>query len=180
MINLFRKLLTGYTTVTKTFNGKDYRFIYSGKPVFFDPIQIVQEGKRRLMEAKVRKFSAPHTLDSLDGFFPKKDNSILPTVVCSFKEKKGDYTVSRYVFKEGNYPVSHYVFEKNKTVMGVFFRIHDYGYLTQKYTLAIDPDLGQAEADLCSWKWESEGSTWTMIEKFGHTQIWCWNGALEI
>ncbi|MFC5191121.1 hypothetical protein ACFPIK_05035 [Algoriphagus aquatilis] len=176
MINLFRKLLTGYTTVTKTFNGKDYRFIYSGKPVFFDPTLMLSELKLRKSVSKSMDTVPFDQMDTLLKKFPQKEESLMPAVVCISGSGKNELKVSRYVFKEENYPVSQYVFEQNNLVIGVFFRIYDYGFLTRKYALSVDPNFRDENLSSNSWKWEGKMPLWAMVEKFGHTQLWVWEG----
>jgi hypothetical protein len=179
MINLFRKLFTGYTTVTKSFNGKDYRFLYADKPVFFDPMLMLTELKLRKNEARSFPMISGATLETIATKFPQKDENLLPSVICVSNFGKNELKVSRYVFKEGNYPVSQYVFEENQSVIGIFFRIYDYGYLSRKYALAVDPSFLEENPNSNSWKWESTGSLWAMVEKFGHTQLWSWEGSLD-
>lgn len=104
----------------------------------------------------------------------------MPAVVCISGSGKNELKVSRYVFKEGNYPVSQYVFEQNKAVIGVFFRIYDYGFLTRKYALTVDPDFKEENQSSNSWKWEARAPLWAMVEKFGHTQLWVWEGEGEV
>ena len=90
MINLFRKLLTGNSTVTKSFNGEDFKFIYSGKPVFFDPTLMIKELKLRKSEAK-SIFTKPfETADELLRKFPQKEDSLSPAVVCITGSGKND------------------------------------------------------------------------------------------
>jgi hypothetical protein len=179
MIKLLRKLITGYTSVTKSFNGKDYRFLYSGKPVFFDPMLMLSELKLRKAEAKPIFTSPFDKSETLLSKFPQKEDSLLPSVICLSNSGKNKLKVSRYVFKEGNYPVSQYVFEQNDVLIGVFFRIYDYGFLTRKYALTVDPDFIEENATTNSWKWEAKAPLWAMVEKFGHTQLWIWEGSVE-
>jgi hypothetical protein len=178
MINLFRKILTGYTTVTKSFNGKTYRFMYSDKPVFFDPELMLTELKLRKAEARSIPSTPFQSIETLLTKFPQKEESLNPAVVCISKSGKNEMKVSRYVFKDGNYPVSQYVFERNSVVNGVFFRIYDYGFLTKKFAQSVDPNFTEDSQTVNSWKWESHPSHWVMVEKFGHTQLWIWEVGL--
>jgi hypothetical protein len=179
MINLFKKLLTGYTTVTKSFNGKDYRFLYNGKPVFFDPLLMLTELQLRKNGAKHLPTPKTSSIQSLRSKFPQKEEQQLPAVVCVSSHGKNELKVSRYVYKEGNYPVSQYLFELNHQVIGEFFRIYDYGYLTRKYAVGLDPDFLEPDPEANCWKWEFTEKEWIMVEKFGHTQLWWWTGPLD-
>lgn len=180
MINLFRKLLTGYTTVNKSFNGKDYQFLYNGKPVFFDPILMLTELQLRKNGAKKLLFSKNESFDILKSKFPQKEDFLLPSVICVSTKGKKELKVSRYVYKEGNYPVSQYLFEWNGKVVGEFFRIYDYGYLTRKYASSVDSDFVEPDLEANCWKWEINEKDWIMVEKFGHTQLWYWTGPLDL
>jgi hypothetical protein len=179
MIKLLRKLITGYTSVTKSFNGKDYRFKYSGKPVFFDPMLMLGELKQRKADAKPIFTTPFRDAETLLCQFPQKEESLLPSVICISNSGKNELKVSRYVFKEGNYPVSQYVFEQNDKVIGMFYRIYDYGFLTRKYALTVDPDFVDEDPNANAWKWEASAPLWAMVEKFGHTQLWVWEGPLD-
>ncbi len=180
MINLFKKLLTGYTTVSKSFNGKDYRFLYNGKPVFFDPMLMLTELQLRKNGAKNLALPKTDSLDKLRSKFPQKEDLLLPSVICVSSFGKKELKVSRYVYKEGNYPVSQYLFEFNNQVIGEFFRIYDYGYLTRKFASTVDSDFLEPDAEANCWKWEITEKDWIMVEKFGHTQLWYWTGPLEL
>lgn len=180
MINLFRKLLTGYTTVTKSFNGKDYQFLYNGKPVFFDPMLMLTELQLRKNGAKSLAFPKSDSLDKLRSKFPQKEDLLLPSVICVSTHCKKELKVSRYVYKQGNYPVSQYLFEWNGKVMGEFFRIYDYGFLTRKFAGEVDPDFSEPDLEAGCWKWEFTDKDWIMVEKFGHTQLWYWTGPMDL
>jgi hypothetical protein len=178
MINLFKKLFTGYTTVSKSFNGKDYRFLYNGKPVFFDPMLMLTELQLRKNGAKNLPFPKADYFEAFRPKFPQKEEHLLPSVVCVSSHGKKELKVSRYTYKEGNYPVSQYLFEIDKQVIGEFFRIYDYGFLTRKYATAVDSGFSEADIDSNCWKWEANENKWIMVEKFGHTQLWYWSGPM--
>ena len=179
MINRLRKILTGYASVTKKVNGKEYRFMYSGKPIFFDPSQMISELKRNESELISRNLASSENFESLLGRLPVRSEKEIPTVICQFKSGDKEITVSRYTLKREKYPVSQYVFEENQVLLGIFCRIYDYGALAASYIEKLELDFVEKNTEITSWKWKTSSESWFLVEKFGHTQLWCWNGPLE-
>lgn len=179
MINLVRKFVTGYSTVSKNFNGKEYKFSFSNKAVFFDPLFMVKELNSRRDGVKLRKLNTSDTFDSLLERCPLQPEGQIPAVICTIKLEGKELKVFRYVFKDGIYPVSQYIFQINQQVIGQFFRIYDYGHLVRKYALTLDDTFKEEDPEETAWKWEADNGPMVIVEKFGHTQIWCWSGPIE-
>ena len=129
MINLLRKFVTGYSTVTKEFNGRVYTFSFSDKAVFFDPLFMVKELNTRRDRVKLRKLNTSETFDSLLERCPIPPEGQKPAVICTIKLEGKELKVFRYVFKDGIYPVSQYIFYIDQQMLGQFFRIYDYGHV---------------------------------------------------
>ncbi len=179
MINYFRKLISGYTLEKKYFRGKEYRFSFQGKPIFFDPVQILQEFHNRKVNSGTQHF--PLTIDrsELLPFLPQLPKDALPTVVCTGPNGHETLEVSRFTFKRGVQPVSMYRFVQNGTHAGDFYRIYDYGSETQNFILKVASMHG-VSVSLAQEQviWERGQGEAIFIEKFGHTQIWDWTRVL--
>lgn len=179
MINRIKKLFSGYSSVTKKVNGRSYRFRYSDKPIYFDPAQMISEIKR-IEETLISKdLGSSENFETLQKRLPDLKENDSPTVICEFKSSDKKLSVFRFSLKVGVFPVSKYVFEEDQIVIGEFCRIYDYGAMVDFYLKSLDPDYVENDPNVNSWKWQSSNGAWFMIEKFGHTQLWCWKDELK-
>ncbi len=179
MINRFRKLFSGYASVRKRMNGKEYKFMYSEKPVFFDPNQMISDLIRNESNLNVRDLDSSETFQTILSKFPAMVKDASPSVICEFKAGDSNYLVSRYTFRYDNYPVSYYIFEEEKEMIGAFCRIYDYGSLLNSFAQLVEPDFVEEDETVNSWKWQTADNVMFYLEKFGHTQLWCWDGPLK-
>ncbi len=173
MFNFFRKLLTGYNTVIKNMNGSDFRFMYSGKPVFFDPLQMLTEFAHRSGDQSVQVFTLSVPSDKIDLGKFRIESGDLPSVICTFSYLGKELKVSRYTQKEGIHPESRYLFESEGISFGSFCRTYDYGsqleVLRDKIAL---PNQSQVDPRSEGWLWKNEKGEMLFLEKFGHSQLW--------
>lgn len=173
MINYFKKLLTGYQTARKKVNGIDFRYTYSDKPIFFDPIGMLKEFKTRVANGDVQQLTviSPISEALLELDFPNEEEK--PSVVCECVFKGKNLKAFRYSLKNGLYPISFYRFELDKEHLGTFRRKYDYGSQIQKIGLKISSETGQAiDLELGKWLCQYKQGEQLFVEKFGHTQIW--------
>lgn len=179
MINRLQKLLTGYVKASRRINGLNYQFKFSGKPIFFDPNQMISELINKTNSLVVRPLNSTENFDSLVSKLPGCPTDLLPGVICSFKIDDKKISVSRYSFKDGNFLVSQYVFDIDGKIKGVFSRVYDNGYQLNDFISRVEDNLDQRGEDEVMWKWKAPDSSWITIEKFGHTQLVVWNGELQ-
>jgi hypothetical protein len=160
-------------------NGKEYTFMYADKPVYFDPNQMLSDLIRIESGLVSRNLDISETFETLVSRFPAKADHVLPSVICEFKSGNTRYTVSRYTLNHENYPVSQYIFEEDQQLVGVFCRIYDYGSLIKKFITLFESDFVEKDETVNLWKWQNPNDSWFLVEKFGHTQLWCWKGELK-
>ncbi len=176
MINYFRKLISGYSVGKKSFRGTEYRFRYQGNPVFFDPIQMIQEFHHRKANSDLPRFPLEINREKLIPFLPELPQEILPSVICTGIKGNSELEIARFTFKRGLQPVSLYRFQLDGIHVGDFYRIYDYGSDTQNFMLKVASLQGDSlPLSQESVFWENESGEAVFIEKFGHTQIWNWS-----
>jgi hypothetical protein len=179
MINKLQKFFTGYAKADKKINGVNYQFKFSGKPVFFDPSQMIKELINKTTNLTIRPLSSKENFDTLVSRLPVCPTDLLPGVICSFKTDSKKISVARYSFKDVNFLVSQYVFEIDGEIKGVFSRVYDNGFQLNNFFSKLEGDFDERGEEEFMWKWEAPDSSWITIEKFGHTQLVVWNGELQ-
>ncbi|RIW12186.1 hypothetical protein D0X99_19715 [Algoriphagus lacus] len=173
MFHYFRKIFTGYTTVKKNMNGTEFRYMYSGKPVFFDPLLMLREFNNRVSEESVQHLDLKTSIDVLNVSFVQPGESDLPSVICICTKNGRELKVSRFTLKDGIHPVSIYLFEENGVSFGSFRRKYDYGSKLHEAGKKL-AEVNQSELDISNekWLWKGISKECLFLEKFGHTQIW--------
>lgn len=173
MVNLFRKLFTGYNVARKQLNGRSFRFSYLSKPVFFDPISMLGEFEQRAFSSNIRNFKLLLPENELEKLLLSANIVDQPTVICEYDDAKSRLKVSRFSFRDGMYPVSLYQFEENGELLGCFCRRYDYGAKLKSLVELISGDTSLHEVGKNeSWLWKNEENGYLLLEKFGHTQLW--------
>jgi hypothetical protein len=175
MINFLRKLVSGYSLEKRSLNGQEYRYRFQGKPIFFDPNQMLREFKHRRDGQEVVRKKLDIEIAQIIHLLPKYSEDLLPSVICEGSRDGKDFTVSRYTFKHGLNPVSLYRFSLDGKPIGDFYRKYDYGAETQNFILKIASLHGDfIPLNQDSVLWENDLGEMAFVEKFGHTQIWLW------
>lgn len=174
MINYFKRIFTGYSTVKKNINGIEYKYLYSKKPIFFDPMLMLGEFVYRAKEEVVQNMPLKISKDEILKIFTFPADKILPSVICSFESNGAVVKVSRFTSKEGGYPQSSYYFEMDGIVFSHFKRIYDYGgqLIELKNLLLVDSFESKPPVVGERWLLHGQEDQKVFLEKFGHTQIW--------
>jgi hypothetical protein len=141
MINKLQKFFTGYAKAYRKINGINYQFKFSGKPVFFDPNQMISELINKTNNLTTWPLGSKENFVTLLSKLPVCPTDLLPGVICSFKTDLKKISVARYSFKDGNFLVSQYVFEIDGEIKGVFSRIYDNGYQLDALFSKIEGDF---------------------------------------
>jgi hypothetical protein len=173
LLNYFKKLITGYFTVYKKVNGLDFRYSYSGKPVFFDPFSMLEQYKQRSGNESIQglRLAGARAEPFPDFVYPADGD--LPSVICEGVKDGHEFKTERYTFKDGIYSVSFYRFELDGNLAGTFRRQYDYGSQLQKFAVII-ASLNQSDLnpDKENWLWRGSRGEEIFLEKFGHSQLW--------
>lgn len=172
MINYFKRLLTGYTFVRKKINGVEYRYKYSGKSIFFDPLLMLKEYQHRSADSPVESISSLPSSKEWESIGDPLKQKDFPSVVCTCLIRGKELRVSRYTSKLGVHPISTYVFELDRTPFGSFRRIYDYGahfpgWYQSLTSLSLVENSTQER-----FIFQVEHGGVVFLEKFGHTQVW--------
>lgn len=173
MFNYLKRVFTGQKTVRKNIKGQVYTFRYEGKPVFFDPIQMLTDLNYRMEEERVQRLSYQFKIDPLPTFFTLPAESDAPSVTCSIGVGEKELQVSRHTYKISNFPASFYRFRLGGEVIGIFTRIYHQPQYHQNLGLklaSMQKDSLNLSTD--SWLWENEDGKFLFLEKFGQPQIW--------
>jgi hypothetical protein len=173
MINHLKKILTGYYTENKKINGARFTFHYSDKPVFFDPLEMIREFKKRSSNYYTNRLELQIPFSESFTHFISSKVQDQPNVICVCITNGNELKVSRFSLKDGLYPLSFYRFELNGVLSGSFLKKYDYGSQIQKTALDFSA-LNNSTIVLKdeSWLWENNLGDQVFLEKFGHTQTW--------
>ncbi|NVJ87799.1 MAG: hypothetical protein HWE15_15960 [Algoriphagus sp.] len=173
MLSYLKRVFTGQKTIRKNIKGKVYTFRFEGKPVFFDPIQMLTDLNYRMEEERVQRLPYQFKLDPLPTFFSLPAESDPPSVTCTIGVGEEELHVSRHTYKISNFPASFYRFRLGGEVIGVFTRIYHQPQYHQHLGLklaSMHKDSLNLSSD--SWLWENEDGKFLYLEKFGQPQIW--------
>ncbi|WP_187178024.1 hypothetical protein [Algoriphagus sp. AK58] len=173
MFNYFKKLVTGYSTVKRQLSGVECRYLYSGKPVFFDPFLMIREFMHRAEDKEVQHLPLKVPKTELVPLFSLQGEQDAPSVICTCTHRGNELKVSRFTGKDGLHPFSYYHFEMNGTSFGHFRRKYDYGAQLPELAQKLS-NLNQSPLDNSRYQWffTSTKGEQVFLEKFGHTQIW--------
>ena len=181
MIQLFNKWISGFSTVKKTLGGREYRFRYQDKPVFFDAVGMLAEFAQRINEKDVQLVDLNSSQTEIESNFINPAEKSLPKVISLFSKGKKELKVSRYVMRDGLHPLSIYCFESDGEVFGVFRRTYDYGSTLQSLGKKLAA-LNQSQLELSKekWLWAAKDGPILFLEKFGHTQCWFFSDRTQL
>lgn len=173
VIHYFKRFFSGQTYVDKRIGGVKFRYSYSDKPIFFDPLKMLEEFKLRSSEEFIQHLELKTSiLEPFPDFvYPGEKDS--PSVQCTCTKNGKELKTTRFSFKGGVYQVSFYRFELNGNLVGTFRRQYDYGSQIQNIGLKI-ASVTQSSIDLekGKWLWGTETGARIFVEKFGHSQLW--------
>jgi hypothetical protein len=99
MIQLFNKWISGFSTVKKTLGGREYRFRYQDKPVFFDAVGMLGEFAQRIKERDVQEVDLVCSQSQIESNFINPADKSLPKVISLFSKGRKELKVSRYVMR---------------------------------------------------------------------------------
>jgi hypothetical protein len=181
MIQLFNKWISGFSTVKKTLGGREYRFRYQDKSVFFDAVGMLGEFAQRIKERDVQEVDLVCSQSQIESNFINPADKSLPKVISLFSKGRKELKVSRYVMRDGLHPLSIYHFESDGKVFGTFRRTYDYGSTLQSLGKKLAA-LNQNELELSKekWMWATKDGPILFLEKFGHTQCWFFSDRTQL
>jgi hypothetical protein len=173
MLNAIKNLFSGRTTVQKTLNGRICTYHYTGKPAFFDPIQMLTDFNFRYHDTQVQRLPYRFQSDPILGLVSLPDDFENPAVTCRLNFNKKVLEVNRYVFKISSSPASHYRFCYDGEEILRFTRIYQMASYHQNLGLKL-ASVHKDNLDLSrsQWSWENEGGKVLFLENFGYPQLW--------
>lgn len=122
MINYFKKLLTGYKTVKRNVNGREYKYFYSGKPLYFDPFALLREFQFRTTHVSVQRWFFNSSISEPISELPFPKESDQSSVICECTNNEKEFRTTRFSLKGGIHSVSFYRFELNGNQIETFRR----------------------------------------------------------
>ncbi|MCS5489164.1 hypothetical protein [Algoriphagus limi] len=181
MISYLKNIFKGSKVVKKTMNGLPYTYQFEGKPVFFDPIQMLREFNFRYQDQGVQRLPYQFDQDPLPNYIEFPNESDNPSVYCKTRLNNQDFEAFRYVFKISHYPASHYRFIYGGEKMATFTRIYHQSYYHQNLGLKL-ATIHKDSLDLSSekWAWEHPDGKVLFLEKFGYPQVWNFNNITQV
>ncbi|SDD38960.1 hypothetical protein SAMN04488104_102759 [Algoriphagus faecimaris] len=172
VFNFLNKTLTGYRAKTKEVNGQKLSYQYAGKPVLFDPFQMLKDMSFQLDQAKSLKADEPFAQE-LKSLELMSREGLLPTVICRSNLGNIKFSAKRYVKNPGNKPCSTYEFFIDENTIARFSRIYDYGASFDSFCRRTEVfEQLTGEEGPASLRFELGSNELFLAENFGHSQFW--------
>lgn len=173
MINTFMNFFSGPTKVQKTINGRLCTYYYSGKPAFFDPVQMLTDLNFRFQDQSVQRLPYQFADDPIQSLISLPGDFEKPAVTCHLTLNKKALDVKRYVFKISGSPASYYQFDFDGEEILRFIRFYQMSSFHQNLGLKLatvhkdNLDLSRSQ-----WSWERGDGKVLFLENFGYPQLW--------
>lgn len=179
LINYLRNFFTGYEEKTRSIEGIDVHYKFFGKPILFDPIDMLRDLNFRILDPGNFALNLSQSIENIDDDQLISKEQLNATVIANYEFKGKKVKAIRSVKTIGNMPCSRYEFFLDGNLISVFQRQYDYGKgfagtLERMESYGSKPHTQNSN----SYYWVDGTSRQAIfVEKFGHTQIWVINNA---
>ncbi len=174
LINYLSNFFTGYKEKTRSIEGIKVHYKFSGKPILFDPIEMLKDLNFKILESKKSSLNLSHSIEEIkdDQLIDKEE--LAATVIATYESNGKKVKAIRSVKTIVNMPCSRYEFFLDGNLFSVFQRKYDYG---KGFVNTLEKMEGYGSKPQTqignSYYWEDKSSKQAIfLEKFGHTQIW--------
>ena len=179
MINLFRKILTGYSKKVTYSNNTKITYLSNSPFSLFNPINLLNEIELKLFnkgsKSEINSNFLNKPISNFQEIFPIKNPQARSKVTAKFNLENSYYEIQRFAIKSEGHNVSKYIIRKDGKIVGYIFRIYDHGRLTSSIIQEVSKKNGnKAMSEKDEAMWISDTNEVIFIEKFGHTQIYLW------
>lgn len=145
----------------------EYR--YSGKPVFFDPIAMIQEASYKI---KSSRFVFNENIESLRREEQFDHGELEPSVSVSWIQDNNEMKAFRFVKADSYKASSLYEFYSNDSLFATFLRIYDFGKDFENLKSTFKKEIDQSIENITGLKILSSSESILYAENFGHSQFW--------
>lgn len=168
-ISLISKFLIGYKIKKKLVKGIPMEYRYSGKPVFFDPIAMIQEATYKI---KSSRFVFNENLESIKQGEQFDHGELEPSVSVSWMQDNNEMKAFRFVKADSNRASSLYEFYSNDSLFATFLRIYDFGKAFENFKSSLKNQIPNDSEMTKGIKIQVNPDTIFYAENFGHSQFW--------
>ncbi len=85
LINYFGKFFTGYEMKIRSIEGIKVHYKYSGKPVLFDPIEILRDLNFKIIKSKISALDLTRAIDQIEDNQLISKEELTPTVLACYE-----------------------------------------------------------------------------------------------
>ncbi|SHO59400.1 hypothetical protein [Algoriphagus zhangzhouensis] len=168
-ISLISKFLIGYKIKRKLVKGIPMEYRYSGKPVFFDPISMIQEASFKIDSTDLILNENSESFQR-DGQF--NHGELEPSVSVSWKQNDKNMKAYRFVKADSQKASSLYEFYSGDILFATFLRIYDFGKDFEMLKDSFKIQIGDKVDAMKGLKIQGSKDSILYAENFGHSQFW--------
>lgn len=176
-ISLLSKIFIGYKIKKKLVKGIPMVYRYSGKPVFFDPISMIQEASFKIKSTDLLLSGNLETVQHEEQF---EHGELEPSVSVSWKQNDKEMKAYRFVKADSQRASSLYEFYSGNILFASFLRIYDFGKDFEKLKESFTIQFGIDLENMKGIKIQSSKDSVLYAENFGHSQFWRLNPCQEL
>lgn len=168
-ISILSKIFIGYKTKKKLVKGIPMVYKYSGKPVFFDPISMIQEASFKISSSRLDLKKGLEDLQKDEQF---EHGKLEPSVSVSWNQNNKKMKAFRFVKADSDKASSLYEFYANDSLFATFLRIYDFGKDFENFKSSLKNQIPNDSEMVKGIKIQVNADTIFYAENFGHSQFW--------
>ena len=174
MFEFFKNAFSSSSKGNKLILGVSVRYEFFGKPIYFDPIAMLEEIGLKLKATEQEAISKLNlAIEDIKNEELIIQEKLPPAVSAYFTIGKNEIKVQRSVKNFGVQPISRYQFFAGDILFAVFQRRYDYG---KDFEACIEKLKEYTDNLLMPHSHfvhlQNQKSQDIYLEKFGHSQIW--------
>ncbi|MDI1323204.1 MAG: hypothetical protein PSV36_10675 [Algoriphagus sp.] len=159
--------------------GTEVHYKFSGKPILFDPLEMLRDLNFRILESKNSALILSKSIVEIEDDQLISREKLNSTVSAGYEFKGKKVKIIRCVRTIGSMPCSRHEFFLNGNLISVFQRQYDYGkgFACTLERMESFGSLPQTKNSNSYYWLDGTSRQAIFLEKFGHTQIWVINDA---
>ena len=174
VFNYFSKIVTGFQSKNRTIEGILIRYKFSGKPILFDPIEMLRDLKLKISEFESGGLNLSRLLENIEDEQLVSTEEKNATVIASFKFDERNVKIVRSVKTTFNIPNNRYEFFLDGKLISVFQRQYDFGseFVSILERMEFYATKPQTQNGTSYYWFDGSSGQGIYLEKIGHTQTW--------
>lgn len=171
ILSFFNQVLSGQRSKARIIDGFEVSYRFSGKPILFDPINMLRELRYRVEKEESVAGELCVEIGQIEESGLILNEKLTPTIVAKLKIGNDFLKVERFVKTFETVPCSRYDFSINQLPLCTFQRMYDYGKNFAQAKEKLAPFNHPGEMNQTNY-WKNNQNEGLFLEHFGHTQLW--------